>query len=233
LINSLKVLYIHDIRRKIILFFVVIAFWLLLISISQYLINRLFLYTISIDDIISFSHPAFLQIDDIYIKDFYPGVVRTSSPSVNFSTDEFLSYSSLKGKFSFEYPSAFSIDEKDFSGCDILYHIDFHDKAENIHGFIQVWNIYQSLEEFLESSKKLSQQNFSYFKSSPVSSNYMKGFFWDYSITTGESKHIKGNEVFLENDGKMYRISLFVPEISWNKKLSKVFWDMVKSLKVN
>ncbi len=229
----MKVLYIHDIRRKIILFFVVIAFWLLIISVSQYLINRLFLYTVSIDNMISFSHPAFLQIDDIYINDFYPSVVRTSSPSGNFSNNKFLSYSSLKGKFTFKYPSAFLIDEKDFSGSDILYHIDFHDKAENIHGFIQVWNIYQPLKEFLENSKNLSQQNFLDFNSSPVSSNDMKGFFWDYSISTDEGKHIKGNEVFLENNGKMYRISLFVSEKNWNSKISEVFWNMVKSLKVN
>jgi hypothetical protein len=97
---------------------------------------------------------------------------------------------------------------------------------------VQLWSLHEPLENFLENSKKLSDQNFTDFKSSPVSVNEMDGFFWDYSVVTSNGEAFKGNEVFLVKNGVMYRISFFVPEKSWNDKYSDIFWDIVNSFKV-
>lgn len=144
----------------------------------------------------------------------------------------YVSYKSADGKFSFMYPSSFLIERKNFLGDEILYHIDFHDKYRVLIGFMQVWNLKDSLEEFLENSKAASRLDYTYFVSKPIIIDKTFGYFWDYVVINSERKYIKGSEVFLEKHNKMYRISYFVPENLWDKRQSEIFNNIIYSLKI-
>ncbi|HHW31774.1 MAG TPA: hypothetical protein GXX20_08905 [Clostridiaceae bacterium] len=209
---------------------------LLLFFLSYYMLDlfltRFMILNITINDYLTFSYPLKYQVGSIYVNDQLKNVDLV----VNYTykkpdTIKFSNYKSLKGKFSFNYPSAFSLDEKYFSGSDILYHIDFFNKRENTHGFIQVWNQPYSLEEFLKNSKETSHLNFIEFTSKEVHINNNPGFYWDYAVKTDEGREFKGSEVFFKKDDLMYRISYFTPLDKWNKKNSEIFWSIVKSFK--
>jgi hypothetical protein len=215
----------------------IIALLILLFISSFYLVDMFFtrsmILNITINDYLTFSYPLKYQIGNIYINNQLNNV----DPVLNYTnkkldTIKFTNYKSLKGKFSFNYPSVFTLDEKYFSGSDILYHIDFFNKGEKVHGFIQVWNQPYDLEKFLKNSKETSQFNFIEFTSKDLLVNNNPGYYWDYSVKTSEGKQYKGSEVFFKKDNLMYRISYFTPMENWNSKHLKTFWDIVKSFKI-
>ncbi|MCX7747103.1 MAG: hypothetical protein N2645_09465 [Clostridia bacterium] len=190
-------------------------------------------FKITINNHLTFNYPLEFQVDNIYIHEtIEPEAVITNSSIKKPLRREFKTYTSMEGKFSFMYPSLFTLSQKDFSGSEILYHIDFHNKANTIHGFVQVWNLPYSLQSFLEQSKANSVANYKYFKSNEIKINDIPGFHWDYSILGNDGKYYKGSEVFLKKDNRMYRISYFVPENLWDKNQSEIFWKMVNSFKI-
>ena len=224
---------ITNFKRKITILAFITAAWLLLFMLGSFLIDHTLLFNITVDSCVEFSYPYNIVVDNILIS-------NSSSVSKNavytFSTSrpharQFTNYESLEGKFSFDYPSAFVINEATFTGGDILYHIDFHDRQDTAHGFVQVWNLPGDLGEFLKMSKETSLKTFKYFKSSPIELNGVKGFLWDYSVLT-QNGYYKGVEIFLKQNERMYRLSYFLPEDQWNDIQSELFWNMAKSFKV-
>lgn len=179
-----------------------------------------------------FSYPLDIKIDDIFVNEQAgDGSVQSSIPFSRPAARQFSNYKSLEGKFSFDYPSAFVLVPEELNGADILYHIDFHSKSGSDHGFVQVWNMPGSMEEFLKNAKNSSQQTYKYFKSGNIRVNGVPGYYWDYSVLAG-GNYYKGNEVFLKKDGRMYRISYFVPEADWDQQHLQLFRNMVKSFKI-
>ncbi|MCX7843018.1 MAG: hypothetical protein N2489_08090 [Clostridia bacterium] len=188
---------------------------------------------ITINDCLEFSYPISFEVDNIYVNEAYShNTIQTNSNMKKPSPKKFTSYKSLEGKISFSYPSAFSINQEVFSGSEILYHIEFRNKSGTNHGFVQIWNLPYSLKDFLKNSQSTSSSSYKYFKSSEISINGIPGFYWDYVAATGNDIKIKGQEVFLKKDSRMYRISYFVPESRWNKEQSVIFWHMANSFKV-
>lgn len=227
------IIYVKNYKQKIILFFAITFLWISMILVSGFFMHNSLIYKVTINDFITFSCPFSFNVADIYVNEKLNGnSIQTNLPNKKPDTKKFSSYSSLKGRFSFSYPSAFALNQQDFTGSDILYHIDFHDKNSISNGFVQVWNLPYSLEEFLDTSKSLSKQDYKYFTIKSVTVNNLPGYYWDYSIKTKEGKYYKGSEVFLKKDDRMYRISNFVPENQWNKAQNKIFLNMVNSFKV-
>jgi len=187
---------------------------------------------ITINDAFSFTCPFNIRIESVYVNESEAGAVINVSSNVNKPyTGKLSEYNSLKGKLGFSYPSNFVLDEKDFPGSDILYHIDFLNKHKNAHGFIQVWNMPYPLGKFLENSKKNSTQTYKEFNSEKIIVNGLVGYHWKYSFQGSNGIIYTGNESFLKKDVKMYRVSYFVPEEAWDNTETKIYWDMVKSLK--
>ncbi|MDP4092681.1 MAG: hypothetical protein Q8920_04900 [Bacillota bacterium] len=200
---------------------------------SELISGNKLINVISIKNSISFSCPESLKVEQIYSNSSTgePSVESTLKHSIPV-IGQFSNYTSLEGKFSFDYPSIFEIDTKNFVGSDILYHVDFSNKAIGAHGFVQVWKLDEPLAQFLEKSKSVSAQNIQDLTVKPIALKDMPGYLWDYSTTAGDNVRYKAEEVFFDKNGRMYRISYFVPLIYWNKTQSDTFWKIVDSLKV-
>jgi len=196
------------------------------------IVNNNLLLNLTINDVLSFSYPVEININDVFVQDSVAEcIVKTNSGFKRTDPDTFTNYKSLKGKFSFDYPSAFVLDEKELGGDEIIYHIDFSSKKYNSHGFIQVWNLTEPLDKFLENAKSTAYQSFEYFHTKSVTIDNEPGFYWDYLMISKDNKKYKGSEVFYKKGDKMYRISYFVPNNKWNKNQENIFWSMVNSFK--
>ena len=228
----MRIIYISKYRKKTAVLLLVLLLWVFMYLMLDFLTYNSLGLNIRVNGSFSFSYPFSMTIGCIYINErMSDGFVETNSIFLKPRTEKFSSYKSPKGNFGFHYPSAFILDEKYFEGSDILYHVDFHDRQKTTHGFVQVWNLSVPLEEFLKQSEESSQQLYKNFASTPVTVDGMPGFFWDYSVQGNDGRYYRGLEVFSGSDGTMYRISYFVPEMSWNKSHMKVFWDIVDSFK--
>jgi len=199
---------------------------------SGLIIKNSLLMKVTINNFLTFSFPLEFQIDYIYINEQAANKeIEVNSTFVKPVARKFSNYKSIEGHFSFDYPSSFDLNQKSFSGSDILYHIDFQNKSLNVHGFVQVWNLPFALEEFLKKSKENSTQSYKYFSEKAISVHDLPGFFWDYAVLGNDNKYYKGQEVFLKKGSNMYRIAYFTPESEWSKSHSDIFWGMVNSFK--
>lgn len=210
-----------------------ILLWVSMFMLSNFLMHNTMALQVTINDYLTFSYPFNLQVVNVYYNEHLDtNAIQTNTNFKKPLTQKFTNYNSVKGHFSFQYPSAFSLNEQDFVGSEILYHIDFADRSQtNAHGFVQVWNLPYNLKDFLERSKTTSSQNYEYFQSTPIKVNNNPGYLWDYAVIGKDGKNTKASEVFFKKDNRMYRISYFVPEGLWNKTQSDVFWKMVSSFK--
>ncbi|MCX7710668.1 MAG: hypothetical protein N2484_12575 [Clostridia bacterium] len=227
------VVYIRNYKRKMIFTGLILALGIFLMAASGFLLNYSLLFNVTINDFLKFSYPVSYKVDNIYINEsLSPSSIETNAAFKRPLSEQFSTYNSLKGKFSFNYPSAFMLNQEYFTGSDILYHIDYHDKDNTSHGFVQVWNLPYSLEDYLENSKKVSNLNYKYFNSKPITVNGVQGFYWDYAVIGDDGVPYKSAEVFLQKGEKMYRISYFTRESLWTREKQDIFWRMVNSFKV-
>lgn len=211
---------------------VLVFFQVLMFYTGSYLMKNSLLLNITIDGCLEFSYPLDMAVDGVYVnKQAREASIQSSGILREPEARQFTNYESLQGKFSFDYPTAFALEPQEFNGADILYHITFRSKTEADQGFVQVWNMPSSLEDFLKKSLDTSRQTFKYFKSGRVTVNGIPGYYWDYSVLSGD-RYYKGNEVFLKKDGRMYRISYFVPESDWNEERSVMYKNIVRSFKI-
>ena len=230
----MKVYFVRNYRRKIIVFLLMIILWAAMFLLADFFIHNSFIFNVTVNNYLSFSYPLAFEVDNIFInEEMDQNPVKTSYSFKKPGERKFSSYSSVKGKFGFEYPSVFTLQEQDFSGSEILYHIDFHNKPQTSNGFVQVWNMPYSIEEFLNKSLSQSRQNFTNFTSAPVTVSVLPGILWSYTVRNRDGLSIRGSEVFFKKDDLMYRISYFVPEKLWNNSQKEVFWNIVKSFRTN
>ncbi|NSW90977.1 MAG: hypothetical protein HPY74_09980 [Firmicutes bacterium] len=227
------ILIVKNLKKKSIILALFFALWLGMFLLSNLIVNNMSISRITIDDVFSFSYPPILIIGKIYINEQSTGIISVSSNIAKPDSQKFSTYISLKGKFAFDYPSIFTLIEKEFPDSDILYHIDFKDTQGIIHGFVQVWNLPYSLKEFLDNSKANSTLSYKNFKSQELDIDEKKGYLWDYTVFSDNEKiYYKGMEFFFKKKDSMYRISYFVPEKEWDKTKENIFWSIVKSFKV-
>ncbi|HHV28717.1 PsbP-related protein [Acetivibrio mesophilus] len=228
------IIYIRNYKRRLVYLSIIIGLWISLFFLTGLFFNNNLTMNVTIENYLSFSCPAKYDIDNVYVNE----IIKDSSVETgkNFKkprAENFSTYESIEGGFSFKYPSAFLLDEQEFEGTEILYHVGFKDKTGINHGFVQVWNLPYDLNDFLSKSKSTSNQQYKRFEEKEVTVNSVPGIFWDYTIITQDNKSFKGNEVFLKKDDKMYRISYFVPEELWSKNESKLFESIVFSFKTD
>lgn len=226
------IIYVRDYKRRLLYLSAIIALWVLLFFLAGLFFNNNLTMNVTIDNYLSFSYPVKYDIDNIYINEVIKdSSIQTSKSLKKPMTKKFSTYKSIEGGFGFKYPSAFLLNEQEFEGTEILYHVGFKDKNKPNHGFVQVWNLPYDLNEFLAKSKSSSSQQYKNFESKPITVHNISGVYWDYTTVTRDKKSFKGNEVFLKKEDKMYRISYFVPEELWGKSEADVFQDIVCSFK--
>lgn len=228
----MKVIFIKNYKMKSLACTLLIFLWVSMSYLANFLQYNAMFLKVSIENELDFSYPMNLKIEKIYsnIESDAAAVTATTIFS-NPLKGKFSKVNALSNTLSFSFPSAFTINEQNFTGSDILYHVDFNNTSKDVHGFVQVWNIQSPLNEFLEMSKSSAQQNYTNFKMYPININGVAGYQWDY-IAKSDSQSVKAMEVFLEKDNKMYRISYFIPTKNWDKKQSKIFNNIIKSVKI-
>lgn len=228
------IIYISNYKKKLLYLFLVTLLWIAMFLTASIYIGKTFAYNLTINNHLTFSYPLKYTIEDIFINEnIQEGTIEANYNIAHHIPQKFSTYKSIQGQFSFDYPTAFELKEEYFNGVEILYHIGFKDKESPIHGFVQVWNMPYSLEEFLEKSKATSMQNFISFTSEPITVDKTTGVLWKYSILTNNNMNYRGLEVFWKKDDKMYRISYFIPGNLWNEKEFDTFMKIVKSFKTN
>ncbi len=226
------IIYIKNYKRKLLYLSIITLVWIVMFMAANMFIGQTFAYNLTINDHLSFSYPVKYAVEDIFINESIDK--NTIEANYNISqhiAQKFSTYKSMEGQFSFDYPTAFELKEQDFGSAEILYHIGFRDKSNPIHGFVQVWNMPYPLEEFLKKSMSTSTQNYLSFSSQSTTVDNSPAVFWNYSILTNNNENYKGLEVFWKKDGKMYRISYFVPGNLWSEKEYETFQSIVKSFK--
>ena len=229
---NMIVIFFRDFKRKVISSLIMVLLWATIYLGAGVIFQNIFMYNLSVGNLFSFSCPSTLEIHNVFINDQADDAITVSSNITQPESQKFSTYTSLTGKFSFRYPSAFTISEKEFPGSEILYHIDFSDNQNIVHGLVQVWEIPYSLSDFLSKSKETSNLKFKSFKSIQVKVDDKDGYLWDYVIYSKENITYKAFEYFFEKEGKVYRISMFAPETQWSKTDENTFWKMVKSFEV-
>jgi hypothetical protein len=223
------VIFYKNVRRKILASLMVVFLWAAIYYGSGIIFQNIFIINLTVGNLFTFSCPPSFEINNVFINNSIDDAITVSSNLAEPNSQKFSTYSSIKGKFSFKYPSIFTLSEQEFSGSEILYHIDFSDSQNIIHGLVQVWNIPYSLKDFLNHSKETSIMQFKNFKSTEVKIDDKDGYLWDYIVTT----YYKALEYFFEKYGRIYRISMFSPESQWSKSDESIFWQMVKSFKIH
>lgn len=233
------ILYVHNLRKKAFVLMILIAVWAAMYFFTDYIVNNMPVSTITVEDLFTFSYPPLLVAEKIYINETYANeqnnenVITVSANMVKPVMQNFSSYIFLKGKLTFDYPSIFTLSEKEFQDGDILYHIDFSDNQGIIHGFVQVWKMPYSLKEFLDKSIENSTQVYESFKYEEKDIGDKRGYLWDYTVFSGnDNTYYKGMEFFFKKRDFMYRISYFVPKKEWDKTKESIFWRMVESFTV-
>lgn len=161
---------------------------------------------------------------EFYINDF-------DINAISFTTE--MTYTDEKNSVSFQYPSCFTMNEKSFEGGEIIKHLDFQCKSEGTFGLFQIWRYKNGLLSFLTSAKSVASASISDFSESPVKNHTLHGYLWEYTITNDQMKKFRVNEAFFENNGKIYRMSYFVPLNKWNSEQEQLFNDLIMSLKIN
>lgn len=228
----MRIIFIGNYRYKLLISFLIVALWVIMFFISDFLMENNLMLSIEIDNNLSFTCPLTFAVGNIYVNEQSPdNTIKTSSIFHMPRAQKFSSFKSPAGGFSFDYPSIFSIGQQMFEGNEIEYHIDFYDGQKIARGFVQVWNMPYPLDEFLQKSKESSLQDYKSFRSIPVKINGMPGYHWDYTVLGGDGKFYKGSEVFLKKGHKMYRISYFVPESMWDESQQEIFRNIVNSFK--
>lgn len=225
----MNVIIISNYKRKLLILIAIFLLWIIFFIGAKLLYDNTIQYTINVNSNLSLSYPSKLSIKNIYSK------YSDSSPYIQASNNNyknFVEFKSVEEGFVFSYPSLFKLDQQSFPGSEILYHIDFQNTDDKqFYGFVQVWNMPQSLESFLESSKEAAMNEFIDFVSKKIIVNGLNGYFWEYT-TEGANEKYKNLEVFLTKGSKFYRISFYIPEENYDKNDYNMFWKMVNSFKV-
>lgn len=225
----MNVIIVTGYKRKLLILSAVALLWVILIMGAGIIFDSTIKYTVSVNSSISFSYPATMSVTSVYAKnsDASPYIQASNSTYKNF-----IDFKSSEGGFEFKYPAIFKIDQQKFPGSEILYHIDFKNKKDkSYNGFVQVWNIPTTLEQFLEASKEASTNEFINFTSEKITVNKLNGYFWDYEMESATEKY-KCLEVFLGKNSKLYRISYYIPEKKYTRADYDIFFKIVDSFTV-
>ncbi|HZK27750.1 MAG TPA: hypothetical protein VFD00_09485 [Thermoclostridium sp.] len=185
---------------------------------------------ITIENRISFTVPTSTEMSSVYSPKLSNDFIQASLVLGNTYNSKTIQRQGLSD-ISFSYPETLRLDDIQNLGQEITVHINFMHEDSKMAGFFQVWELNQSVEELLNSSKKLSSMTFMDFNEFEMDVNGMKGFVWEY-IFVSTHADTKGLEVFIENGNEMYRFSMFVPNDDYKSAYKRILMQMVKSIRL-
>jgi len=222
---------IRNARRKMLFLLLSIILWTASFYLAKTLFEKYIMYSITINRFIEFSYPYSIKLDRLFFKNGLHLAVETTAPGPGPGFEEIENILSVDNYFSMKYPSWFEITPHEMGG-EILYHIDFSDWDKTIHGFVQVWNLPQPLNKFLEDSARLAGSGMDNVEVKSISVDGVNGFLWSYKTSSGDNTSpFYAYEAFLKKGEIMYRLSFFVPADKWSKDKEDVFMKMLNSFR--
>ena len=144
-------------------------------------------------------------------------------------------YAALNGKVSYKLPEGWTTKEKTFAGGEILYHNEFQSVDAVIHGFVEVWKGKNDLRAFLDSSKKISQEQnvIKDYKIDNIILNGKKTYVVQYLINITDNNWYKSYEYFIEDGKQFYRFSFFTRNVNFKEIYGAIFESIVETFKIN
>lgn len=144
-------------------------------------------------------------------------------------------YNVLDSSFQFALPDDWNTWEQNFSGGEIVYHLNFLSRNKKIHGFIQVWQMEKTLSQFLVESEKSSVDSKEYklYNKKEITVNDRKGFLVQYERPNSKGSLYKSYDCFLQdNDNGIYRASFYMEKKHWKNYYTIIFNKIIKSFKI-
>ena len=144
-------------------------------------------------------------------------------------------YSALDGQLRFLLPSTWETWEQNFSGGEILYHLNFLAPNKRIHGFIQIWKMEKPLEQFLEESEEspVDTADYKFYSRKEIIVNNNKGFLVQYEKPNNQGKTYRAYDSFLQDgNGHIYRASFYMTGKHWRNYYTISFNKIIQSFKI-
>ncbi len=144
-------------------------------------------------------------------------------------------YNVLDSSFQFALPDDWNTWEQNFSGGEIVYHLNFLSRNKKIHGFIQVWQMEKTLSQFLVESEKSSVDSKEYklYNKKEITVNDRKGFLVQYERPNSKGSLYRSYDCFLQdNDNGIYRASFYMEKKHWKNYYTIIFNKIIKSFKI-
>ncbi|NPV27439.1 MAG: hypothetical protein HPY81_08365 [Firmicutes bacterium] len=138
------------------------------------------------------------------------------------------------GPVSFSYPTAWDISSEVFQGGEILYHTGFREPGHGAHGFVQVWRLQKSLEQFLDEAKHsaMDRRKITSYQLNPRQVAGRPGFLLEYNCEGHDGQDYRAREVFCQQGDQMYRLSYFILASADQERHQNIFDRMVDSLRI-
>lgn len=142
-------------------------------------------------------------------------------------------YKALNERFTYKLPSGWKTKRQNFEGAEIRYHNDFWSEDAKIHGFVEIWNINEDLETFLQKSKDaaLKQNEYKEYSISPVNINENNGYEIISTMIIPEKNIMyKGYEYFVKIKNGFIRFSFFVRDKNYKENMPTIFKTIVETI---
>ncbi|MCB2297620.1 hypothetical protein [Clostridium tagluense] len=144
-------------------------------------------------------------------------------------------YTALNGKVNYKLPEGWTTKEKKLPGGEIIYHNDFQSSDAVIHGFVEVWRSKNDLKAFLDSSKKISEEQnlVKNYKLDSIIINGKKTYLVQYLISVTDNNWYKAYEYFIDDGNEFYRISFFTRNVNFKESFGAIYESIVETFKIN
>jgi len=144
-------------------------------------------------------------------------------------------YSGLNGKITYRLPEGWTSKEKKFLGGEVIYHNEFRSSDAVIHGFVEVWSTNRDLKTFLDSSKKISEEQnvIRNYKIDSANINGRKTYIVQYLMNVTDNNWYKVYEYFIDNGNEFYRFSFFTRNVNFKEAYGAIYESIVETFKTN
>ena len=139
-------------------------------------------------------------------------------------------YISNNKKLSFDYPDILKAYSQNYSGGEIVYHVDLINETNGTHAYVQVQRLSESLYAFLEKAKAAFSASVHNFKEIfPISGN-IDVREWEYDVGDTPSKETHVRQYFSMQGNDLIIVSLFAPKNEWSKSQDSMYNEIKDSV---
>lgn len=133
---------------------------------------------------------------------------------LEFENIDFNKFQALDGSVTYYLPSKWIAEEKNFGSKEIIYHNNFKTENSEINGFVQVWRLGSTIEEFLESSKEISekQNDIKDYSLIPTRIKGKEAYILSYKIKVVNNIYYRAYEYYIDDDENTIRFAFYTKE---------------------